>query len=80
MAREVMITTIDNPYDPFIQFAEWYAFDEGIGYHTCSYLARIAKTSTMLSPADYSLEVERAIDEIVKFNLNGKYRKVVRET
>lgn len=80
MAREVMITTVDNPYDPFTQFAEWYAFDEGIGYHTCSYLARIAKTSSDLSPADYSLEVEHAIDEIVKFNLNGKYRKVVKES
>ena len=26
------ITTTDNPYDPFEQFAEWFAFDEEKGY------------------------------------------------
>ena len=37
-----MITTIDNPYNPFTQFDEWYAFDEGKGYCTSGYLARIS--------------------------------------
>jgi hypothetical protein len=79
MARQVMLTTADNPYDPFLQFDEWYAFDEGRGYHTCSYLARIAKTSNDLSEADYVLAVEQAIDEICKFNLTGNYKKLVKE-
>ena len=26
-----MLTTSDNPYDPFTQFDEWYAFDERKG-------------------------------------------------
>ena len=37
----VMLTTIDNPYDPFSQFDDWLAFDEGKGYFTCEYLARM---------------------------------------
>lgn len=75
---ETMLTTIDNPFDPFTQFDEWFAFDEAKGYHTCAYLARIAKTSDELSEADEEVAVEAAIDEIVKFNILGIYKKVTR--
>ena len=40
-----MITTIDNPFNPFTQYDEWLAFDEQMGYYTNNYLARIANTS-----------------------------------
>jgi hypothetical protein len=71
-----MLTTVDNPYDPFKQFDEWYAWDESAGYHTSSFLARIVKTSDELSDADQSLAIEQAIDEIVRENVSGVYRKV----
>jgi hypothetical protein len=71
-----MITTLDNPYNPFTQFDEWYAFDESKGYHTCSYLARIAKTSNELSERENLIEQEKAIDEIISLNLLGIYKKV----
>ena len=74
-----MLTTIDNPYNPFTQFDEWFAFDESKGYHSCSYLARIARSSDELSEADESLAIESAIDEIVKFNILGIYKKVTKE-
>lgn len=74
--EEFALTTLDNPYSPFDQFDEWYAFDVAKGYNTCAYLARIAATSDSLSAADYTLEVNRAIDEILRFNLTGNYRKV----
>jgi hypothetical protein len=74
-----MLTTIDNPYDPFTQYDEWYEFDTEKGYNTCSYLARIAKTSDELSPQDEALAIESAIDEIVKLNVLGIYKKVVNE-
>ena len=64
--RQSMLTTLDNPFDPFTQFDEWYDFDESKGYHSCSYLARIAKTSDELSEADEEKAIELAIDEIVK--------------
>lgn len=75
MAR-IAVTTEDNPYSPFTQFTEWKAFDEQMGYYTCEYLARIARTSPDLSPEDYQLAIEDAIDEIVNFNLTGNYKKV----
>ena len=72
----IMLTTIDNPFNPFTQWDEWKSFDEDKGYYTCAYLARIAKTSDELSDADYDLAVEEAIDEICELNTLGLYKKV----
>jgi len=72
----VMLTTTDNPFDPFEQFDEWKAFDESKGYYTCSYLARIVKTSDELSDEDETSAIEQAIDEIIAFNVLGIYKKV----
>ena len=73
------LTTIDNPFDPFTQFDKWFAYDEAHGYGCCSYLARIMKTSDNFSLEDQLKEKERAIDEIVALNINGMYKKVVRQ-
>ena len=48
---QVMLTTKDNPYDPFTQWDDWYAFDEEQGYCTSGYLARIVKTSNEMADA-----------------------------
>jgi len=73
---EHMLTTVDNPYNPFTQFDEWYAYDQASGYNTSSFLARIVRSSDDLSEADQSLAIEQAIDEIVEENVLGIYRKV----
>ena len=44
MARKCALTTVDNPYNPFEQFTSWFLFDEEKGYHSSSYLGRIART------------------------------------
>lgn len=72
------LTTIDNPFDPFDDFDKWYAFDIAHGYDSCGYLARVAKTSDKFSEEDQEKEIQRAIDEIVKLNINGMYKKVSR--
>ena len=75
---EYALTTVDNPFDPFTQWDEWYAYDARHGYHTPSFLARIAFTSDDLSDADQALAIQSAIDEIVDENVLGIYRKVSR--
>lgn len=70
------LTTVDNPYDPFTQPEAWYRFDEDKGYHSCSYLARIARTSDQLSDAENEKEMERAIDDIIKYDPLCIYKKV----
>ena len=71
-----MLTTFDNPFDPFEQFTSWFLFDVEKGYNTCSYLARIAKTSDQFSEEENNEEIERAIDEIIKYNPLNIYKKV----
>ena len=77
--REVYLTTSDNPFNPREKFDEWYNYDTQHGYNTCSYLARIARTSSGISDEDNDQEVESAINEILKFNLTGNYQKLVYE-
>ena len=74
-----MLTTIDNPHDPFTNYDAWNSFDIAAGYHTSELLARIVKTSPHLSEADTDMAVEEAIDEIVRENLSGMFRKVIKE-
>lgn len=71
-----MLTTVDNPYNPFTHFNEWRVYDEASGYFTSSFLARIVRTSDSLSEADQILAIEQAIDEIVEENVLGLYRKI----
>lgn len=72
----VMLTTIDNPFNPFTHWDEWRRYDEDKKYFTCAYLARIAHTSYELSDADNDKTIQDAIDEIVSLNINGLYTKV----
>ena len=76
MDRQCMLTTIDNPYDYFTQFTQWFLFDVEKGYNTCAYLARIARTSEELSEQENNEEIERAIDEIIKNDFMNIYKKV----
>ena len=71
-----MLTTVDNPYDPFTQYDEWYQYDESHGYHTLSLLGRVANTSSELSDADQDQAYDDAVDEIVEENVLGLYKKV----
>jgi len=74
---DYMLTTIDNPYSPFTQWDDWYAWDADAGYHTPGLLARIVKTSDELSDADQHLAIQQAIDEIVYENVLGVHKKVL---
>ena len=73
---EYMLTTVDNPFDPFTRFDEWLAYDTDMGYNTPSLLDRIANVSDDLSEPDQALAIQNAIDEIVSENVNGMFRKV----
>ena len=75
-----MLTTFDNPFDPFEQFTSWFLFDVEKGYNTCSYLARIVRLSDDMSDKEVDDEIERAIDEIIKYDFLNIYKKIKRNT
>ena len=80
ISTECMLTTFDNPYNPFEQFTEWFLFDVEKGYNTCSYIARIANFSDDMTQTEINEENERAIDEIILYDFMNIYKKVRRNT
>lgn len=76
MASDCMLTTIDNPFDPFEQFTSWLLFDKEKGYDSCERLARIARLSDDMSQKEIDEETERAIDEIIFYDFMNVYKKV----
>lgn len=76
--QAVMLTTVDNPWNPFTHFDEWYAHDISHGHHTCSLLARFARTSNDLSDADNRIAMNSAIDEILKYDFDHKFKRVTK--
>lgn len=77
---EYMLTTVDNPFDPFTRFDEWYEYDVAMGYNTSAFLARISNVSDDLSSPDQALAIQNAIDEIVEENVSGMWKKVSRNS
>lgn len=79
LSYDCKLTTTDNPFDPFEQFASWLLFDKEKGYNSSEYLMRIANISDDMTQKEIDEEIERAIDEIVMVNPLGIYKKVKRE-
>ena len=81
------VTTLDNPYDFFTQFDEWYAYDTSHGYdvigqpyNTLNYVARIANVNSNMTDLEYNAAVSEAVDEICRLNITGNYRKIYEKT
>ena len=77
-SNECRLTTVDNPFDPFTQFDEWFLFDTEKGYNSCSRLDRIVNLSDDMSDVEVNEEIERAIDEIVKHDFLNVFKKVTK--
>lgn len=75
-ATEHMLTTVDNPYSPFTEFDQWYAFDTQAGHHTLSLLARVTRTSDELSELDQSQAIDQGITTILTEDVSEMYTKV----
>ena len=73
---EVMLTTFDNPFNPFTHYNNWLRFDMDKGYNTNGYLGRIAVVSDEMTDQEYQDAIESAIDEIIAHDFLNIYRKV----
>lgn len=77
--RICALTTVDNPYDYFKQPDEWQAWENITGCRAQKMMGRFAYTSDSLSYEQNAKEVERAIDDILKYDFVGEFKKVVRD-
>lgn len=73
---EFMLTTFDNPYNPFTEFAMWWQYDVDHGYNSCAYLARLAATSDAMTDEEEIAARNDAIDDIIAVDFLNMYRKV----
>ena len=79
MSKQSMLTTVDNPFDPFEQFTSWFLFDVEKGYNSCGKLARIANVSESMSETEFNNEIDSAIDKLIKVDFLDIYKKVTKE-
>lgn len=79
MEKAYMLTTVDNPYNPFDDFDRWFEFDELCGYCCCERIARLAKVNDGMSKEEQSEAIEKAIDTIIDIDFTGLFRKVDRK-
>lgn len=80
MAREVMLSTIDNPFNYFTEFRDWFNFDCQRGYYSCAKVARLSEIKDSMSQLEIDKEIERAIDSFLSVDFTGLYCKVINET
>ena len=74
-----MLTTNDNPFNPFEDFNEWFRYDTEKGYNSSSRLMRIAKIEDFMSEEEVEAEIERAIDQIIEHDFLDLFKKVTKE-
>jgi len=71
-----MATTIDNPYNPFTHFDEWYVYDQSHGYNTCGLVAYFNEASRFMEEEDYEFETNEAINKLLELNPYNLHMKV----
>ena len=83
MAKQFMLTTIDNPFNPFEDYKSWLSYDKGKGYDSAEKVMRyvdflINKEQITEGLSDYEETklIERAIDVIIKRDFLHIYQKV----
>ena len=79
MAKVAMLTTVDNPFDPFEQFNSWFMFDCEKGYNSYGKLMRLAEISEDMSSVEYNNAIENAIDRLIEIDFLDIFKKITNE-
>lgn len=76
---DFMLTTLDNPNNPFTQFDQWLQFDNEHGYDTMGTLARFAPVGILLTEGENSEIINEAIESIMNIDPFCRWIKVTRK-
>ena len=80
VTNDYMLTTVDNPYNPFEQFTLWYLFDKEKGYNTCERLARLANITSDMSQKEIDEETNRAMDKLIEIDFLNIFKRISRNS
>ena len=76
--KAAMLTTIDNPYNPFKDFTSWLMYDMEKGYNTNERLARIVEIKDDMTDKEKEFEIEKGINTIIAMDPLDIYRKIIK--
>lgn len=79
MAREVALTTIDNPFDPIDDVDNWRAECVRLGHDCDGLVASLMTDFDEESDEQVKIDYENVIDSIVQTDPIGIYYKFVKE-
>ena len=71
-----MLSTTDNPFDPFEDYISWHLYDERLDHNCASLLAMYADISDDMTDEEVSEAINSAIDTIVATDETGLFIKV----
>lgn len=75
---DFMLSTYDNPFNPFDDFESWFKRDILLKHNCCGLMAIYAAVSPLFSDEVNDKYAEEAVDEIVRLDPT-LYRKVTRD-
>ena len=75
--KGVLLTTTDNPFDPFEQFEDWINYDIVNGYYTCQKIDRLSIVSDSLSEGENLESIDDAMNELIKVGAINKKGELV---
>lgn len=66
MEKDSMLTTFDNPFNPFTEFDRWWKEDLLLGHNCCGLLANESNVSDVASDEVNDKAINEAMERIVK--------------
>ena len=66
MEKDSMLTTFDNPFNPFTEFDRWWKEDLLLGHNCCGLLANESNVSDVASDEVNDKAITEAMERIVK--------------
>lgn len=73
LRHDVLVTTVDNPINPFVDFTGWMNLDIAMGYDTCGLVNQMFMGYDNMSDEDQAIEYARMIRDLFTNDPLGVY-------
>lgn len=73
---DYMVTTIDNPWNPFTHYREWLSYDMQNGYFTDQWMYALTKTSNDLRDEEIQEQIDAGVTRLLELDPYGLHVKV----